>query len=684
MPTVDPRLKSPLASAAVFAGLSVLLSILASGITGRALWCDEILRIHGQNLTISQLLHFVHLKTFCTQTTAAYLFMRPWQHLFGMETGGFILSALSGGIVTLATLLATSRLLGGKRPHTLASLLVATNPLLVYYGSELAFYSMWSAAGALVFALLVKLVMTAGPDGHPWSKASLMLILASTALVAFHFAGLFIWSIIATMTLLVLWQTYGFRKAFNYALVFSIPVLINLPMYIGSMRAPEHIGSKGLEMEKLGTLLPSLGHYVYQLFPSLTGGWWLGALLYLVGAMVLLKSDAPKRRVLWIALAATVSVIPFLSYSLLRDYMPTVARYWVCSIAPALTLVALGLHTLLTRQNWLAGKLLGWIGGGVILACNLLACSALVAADGRMIPYKYFQDYVKKLPPSRNVVFTNQYESRFLGEYYKLPANGRVGFPCFWEEGAEARARGLQAIWQLIPDAVCYARFHEVEHELKQAGIVKSGNGLKWSPPPLMMLVYRLHLHPEPPTDAEEPFFLLHNTLDMIAQSAEATATPAIVPSPGWLLVDSRNPTGKLQFGIIAQGPAFPSFQIYIPQSAKTSSPWNFDLGLLSFLNITLSATIDGGKLEGSVLIPKTVAKSMYLPTRQTFQEMPLPADWLKAGHDFVVQATPASLTLPLGPLSPGWHAVSLDSGRKDAPLVVIDHQVYSRSPPKK
>ena len=539
---------------------------------------------------------------------------------------------------------------------------------------------MWAATGTWVFALLVKLIMTDTPNCRLWSKASLMIILASTALIAFHFAGLFVWSVIAAMTVLVLWRAHGFRKALNYALIFSIPVFINLPMYIGSMRAPEHIGSKGLELDRLGTLLPSLGHYVYQLFPSLTGGWWLGALLYLVGAIVLLRGDVRKKRVLLITLAATVSVLPFLSYSLLREYMPIVARYWVCSLAPALTLVALGLHTLLDKQNRLAGRLAGWTAGGAILVCNLLACSALVMADGRMIPYKDFQDYIKKLPPSRNVVFTNQYESRFFGEYYKLPANGRVAFPCFWEEGAEARARGLKAIWQLIPDAVCYARSHEVEHELKQAGIVKSGHGLKWSSPPLMMLVYRLHLHPEPPTEAEGPFFLLHDTLDMIARSSEETTIPAIVPSPGWILIDSRDPTGKLQFGIIAQGPAFPSFQLYIPQSAKAGTPWNFDVEVLSFLNITLHATIDGGKLDGSVMIPKTAAKSLYLPTRQTFQEMPLPADWLKAGHDFVVQATPASLTLPLGPLSPGWHTVSVDSGRKEAPLVVIAHRAYPRS----
>ena len=76
------RNRKPLISAAAFALVSIVLCVLAGGIAGRALWCDEILRINGQSMSVAQLMRFEHLKTFCTQTTAGYLFMRPWQLLF--------------------------------------------------------------------------------------------------------------------------------------------------------------------------------------------------------------------------------------------------------------------------------------------------------------------------------------------------------------------------------------------------------------------------------------------------------------------------------------------------------------------------------------------------------------------------------------------------------------------------
>ena len=79
----DVRNLRPLASAVGFALVTLLLCVLSSGIAGRALWCDEILRINGQSMSVAQLMRFEHLKTFCTQTTAGYLFMRPWQLLFG-------------------------------------------------------------------------------------------------------------------------------------------------------------------------------------------------------------------------------------------------------------------------------------------------------------------------------------------------------------------------------------------------------------------------------------------------------------------------------------------------------------------------------------------------------------------------------------------------------------------------
>ena len=673
------RNRKPLISAAAFALVSIVLCVLAGGIAGRALWCDEILRINGQSMSVAQLMRFEHLKTFCTQTTAGYLFMRPWQLLFGMETGGCIVSALAGGVITFSTLLSISLLLGWKRPHLLASLVVATNPLLIYYGSELAFYGMWAAAAAVAFALHVRL-LTLDEDGLRvcrWLSAG--LVLAGTAVVAFHFAGIFVWSFTAAAALACIWQAAGLRKALAFIPVYAIPVLVNLPMYIGSMRAPEHLGTKTLQLGRLGSVAPALWSYVERLFPALTGGRWFGIALFAAGVVALLRANARSRRVLAVALISIVAILPFLAYSHLREYMPVVARYWVCALGPALALVGAGAHVLLAECHRVPIRIAGGMLAGIVLCGNALVAVALIDADGRPQPYRLMQHHVASLPPVRNIVFPNHYESRFFGGYYALPNRGRAMFPSIWEEGEEARVKGLKAIWALVPDAVCYANNREVESELKQAGIVQPGGGFAWKPSRLMLETYKLKLHPEPPIEAEKPMFLLHETKETLAAAAERDGAPVVVPSPGWMLVNSRDAKGAMQFGLIAQGPSYPGLQVYMPKSADPGREWHLGVDLLSYKNVAIQAKIGGRALDGSHMVRKTAAESFFIPQKKGFAGLPIPEDWVRMGHQFAIAAPPESLTLPLGVLAPGWHEVSLDSGRKAAPLVLTAHRVWGR-----
>ena len=50
--------------------------------------------------------------------------------------------------------------------------------------------------------------------------------------------------------------------------------------------------------------------------------------------------------------------------------------------------------------------------------------------------------------------------------------------------------------------------------------------------------------------------------------------------------------------------------------------------------------------------------------------------DWVRMGHQFAIAAPVETVTIPLGVLPPGWHEVSLDAGRKAAPLVLTAHRV--------
>lgn len=674
----DARRQSPLISAAGFALVTLLLCVLASGITGRALWCDEILRINGQSLSVAQLMRFEHLKTFCTQTTAGYLFMRPWQLLFGMETGGFIVSALAGGVITFSALVSISLLIGWRRLHPLVALLVATNPLLIYYGSELAFYGMWAAAAAIVFALHVRMLLLGDGERRVCRGLSAVLLLAGMAVVAFHFAGIFVWSFTAAVVLACIWQAAGLRKALAFVPVYGVPVLVNLPMYIGSMRAPEHIGTTVLQLDRLGSVIPALWNYVHRLFPVLTGGRVFGVVLGVVGAVALLRMSVKGRRVFVVTLASIVAVLPFLAYSHFREYMPAVARYWVCALAPTLTLVGFGAQVLLVEVRRFSFRIVGWVIAGLVVCGNALVAVALIDADGRPHPYRLMQQYVAGLPPVRNVVFPNHYDSRFFGGYYEVPNNGRAMFPSIWEEGEEARVKGLKAIWRLVPDAVCYANDREAASELKQAGIVPSRRGFVWRPSRLQLAVDKLKLHPEPPLDAGKPFYLLHETKDSLAEGAERDGRPVVVPSPGWMLVNFRDVRGAMQFGLIAQGPSYPGLQVYMPKSADSAGAWRLGIDLFSYMSLSVQGELDGRPLDGFRLVRKAAGESYFIPQKQSFAGLPNPDHWVRMGHQFVVAASPELLTLMLGDLAPGWHDISFDAGTKVVPIVLTGHRVWN------
>ena len=356
--------------------------------------------------------------------------------------------------------------------------------------------------------------------------------------------------------------------------------------------------------------------------------------------------------------------------------MPVVARYWVCALGPALALVGAGVHVLLAECHRVPIRIAGGMLAGIVLCGNALVAVALIDADGRPQPYRLMQHHVASLPPVRNIVFPNHYESRFFGGHYALPNRGRAMFPSIWEEGEEARVKGLKAIWKLVPDAVCYANDREVQLELKQAGIVPSRKGFAWTPSRLMLATYRLKLHPEPPIEAEKPMYILHETKETLAEAAERDGAPVVVPAPGWLLVNYRNASGRMQFGLIAQGPLYPGLQIYIPKSAEADRVWRLDIDLLSYMNTAIGAKIGTRPLGDSHVVRKTAAESLFIPQRKGLPGLPSPDDWVRMGHQFAIHAPAETVTISLGVLAPGWHEVSLDAGRKAAPLILTGHRV--------
>jgi len=111
-----------------------------------------------------------------------------------------------------------------------------------------------------------------------------------------------------------------------------------------------------------------------------------------------------------VAFASIAAIPPFLAYSHLREYMPVVARYWVCAPAPALALVGAGAHLISAEIRRLPLRVVGWALAAAVLMANALVAVALIDADGRPQPYRLMRQYMAGRPPVRNLVFPNHYE----------------------------------------------------------------------------------------------------------------------------------------------------------------------------------------------------------------------------------------------------------------------------------
>lgn len=581
-PTQDEtRRNGDLIKTALWSAVSFVLCIASSAVGGRSLWCDEILRVNGQHYSVADLLAFKHLHDFCTQTPTAYLFMRPFQLLLGYEFGGCLVSALAGAATTAATLRVVRRLHGNVFPSWFSAIVVASNPLLVYYGSELGFYGMWGAAFACSFAILASWHDGAADKLRSRFVRGLLLAVSGSLFVTFHFAGIFIWTVVAAVALLIEWAQSDMKRTASLALPLSIPVLANLEMYLESQDKAIHLGTQAFDFSKAAGLPRSLFHYVCTLFPSFTGGWIIGVALCIFGVFLLCRRAASQanRRIAFFSIASILSVLLFLAYSGLRSYMPNVARYWIFALAPALALTAFGIEECIDiakRKSGVARLLV--IAPTLVFAANMLADSSLLSLDGRIEPFKYFQKALEgDIGKHNGLIYPNHYETRFLGGYYKLPSpEGALYspvFPCYWEQGDTDNSlfvAGIRAAHELSPLMPAYITTEKMEKMARDAGLATT-NAIAEIRPKTLDWTCRLHLFPEFTNVPKYLARILAPTLDEAIAQAEKNGAPLIIPSATWAM--RRQPpksAGKPFAPFLLLSPGVEAaFDIYIP------SAWN-------------------------------------------------------------------------------------------------------------
>lgn len=538
--------------------VSFLLSLFSSSTGGRALWCDEILRINGQHYTVEQLFAFKHLHDFCTQTPTGYLFMRPFQLLLGYEFGGNLVAALSAATITACVIIALRRFTDGGRVNQLACAVIALNPLLLYYGSELSFYGMFAAAFAVAFVFA--LALDDETDFRGQTIRVVGLAVSGALFITFHFAGMFVWSGFAAAVVIDRLCRKGFRSAFNRALLMFVPMAVNIPMYLGAEGKAVHLGTQQVSWAKLPGLPWQLWHYLYSLFPSFTGGWVVGVALFAFGVYVLFRKSDTRRAVI-LSLTSIVSILFFLAYSGLHDYVPPVARYWVYALAPALLVTAVAVDRLCSRK-----RCLGIAVAAVVVAADLVADSVLFFAGGRNCPYGEFLRAVPDNAPG--VVYVNHYETRFFGRYYPLPNGMSPTFPAYWEQGEKARLQGLKMINAIAPTCPVYIQDDSQERMAREAGWT-DGARIDAKMPFAFPLAKALHLNPEP-ANATAPShrMFVPREVDLVA-AADSGSKPLFLPGDGWRLASIPPKKADQPFTPVLMLAAGKSaeLKVYVPKS---------------------------------------------------------------------------------------------------------------------
>ncbi len=643
--------------------LTGLVSLGASSLGGRSLWCDEVLRLRGQQLRIGELLRMEHLRVFCTQTPAGYLLLRPWQRLLGPEGGGALVAALSAMVLCAAVLVLLE--FRRQRPAGPAvAACVATAPLLLYYGSEVAFYGPWAAAGAVAFAALVRRSDLRSATDARARRVRLVTGVAGTLFVALHFAGLFVWAGLAGLAFVIDLRRNGSRHALRRSPELILPAVLNLPMYLLAAAAPEHIGQPLVLDARWALLLPALGRYAVRVLPRLTGGGPAGLLLALAGGGVLWRRGRTARAALGLAAGSMLGTALFLGYTHLRGYLPDVARFAVGLLGPALYLTATGLQAALwsTRR---ACRAAGVLLGAVLLLANGLVATALLRETGRPHPYRLMQRDLATLPPGRRVVIPNHYEQRFLGEHYPIPKGGRAVSPGFWEEGVEARVEALRRLLRLVPDAVLQGVDEDAFEVGRRAGMLPGGAAFDYPRGRSLRWTIRLGLYPEPGHHPPPEPALHFETMNSLEARAGRSGTPVLVPGPEWALAKFRVEPGALRFALVPPADAPGHLLLFVPGRIAPEEPLQLHLQVLAYDELALRVRWPRRPEPPglwSASLPAAEARTLLLRSDRWVEGLPPPEALIRQGKHYGLEATPQAATVPLEGLRPGWSALQLDA----------------------
>ncbi|MBM4147880.1 MAG: hypothetical protein FJ224_02385 [Lentisphaerae bacterium] len=670
-----PRLPGPftLAVAAAVAA-HFCLALYAGHLNGRALWCDEILRVWAQQMSLRDLLRCEHIRQFCTQSPMAYFVQRPFVSAFGREAGGIAASAAFGAaLLAVAACVARRRL--GPTAGWLALLLGGTQPLLLYYSSELALYIIWAAASGGAFAFVSEAMED--PGRRRGFLFNLGAALCVFGMVSFHFSGVFVW-----MALAAAWAVALAPPAFpgmwrgwaRWALVMAPPMALAAPVYAKAQAVQSHLGSREIDWALLPAAMRDALWYLSDNLHVLAGGdpARVGLALLLAGFGIYAWAGtgrARRGRLAWLT-AALLAVALFRMYTRLRGTGPPVISYHLYAWAPVIVAQSAAAAWLFSprRRGWVR------VAGAVALAClvssNAFSLYVVARAPGRSHPYKAIGAAVADLGENRVVVSPNQYVTRFLGTYYSVPRGGIVTYPCYWEEGEEERIGGMRRIWGLVPDAVAFISHRTLWNEFDKAGVY-APTVRSFEYPVCQRIGFAFLGYTSRFVPGEESFIAYATRRDLEIRAA-STGAPVSLPVPPFALALQRDANAAASPLLV--GETF-VFDVFAP--AAGSHILSVDIFAYGSKRILVSVppaptmVLDlpsGSGLSFQVGVPNPVWKP----------GVPPPEYLLADSLGFVLDLKLGRIEIPFQADKPGWRRVTIRASQA-GPMLLVGHRAVAR-----
>ena len=288
-----------------------------------------------------------------------YLLQWAWAQVFGVGVVGLrTLSALLGTLV-VPVAFAAGRRLGGVRAGLVAALLVAVNPLMVWYSQEARSYALLSLLCALSFwAFVCALERPSVAVLAGWA-------LASAAALATHYFAVFLVGVEAVWLLCVFWRRRDARRWVVPAV--GAVVIVGTALLPLAVDQASHNRTEWIEALSLPTRVREVGKKWLTGEIGPVASWELALFVVVVGVLLVMALRRGRQRGALLAAAVGGGA---LFVSLVVDLAG--ARYLISkNEMPALTvlLVALGAG--------LAGGRAGWAGAGVA-ACFFLGLTVAV------------------------------------------------------------------------------------------------------------------------------------------------------------------------------------------------------------------------------------------------------------------------------------------------------------------